>query len=228
MILFLSVSAAPILAHESNLRLVSSDASDKVLMWTVEDAENGNVNAQFVAGFNYEQRGDYGQARKWYLEAAHRNHALAALRLASLYDKGRGVPQDFKKAFEWRMVSAELGYSQAEREVSFAYAHGDGVPQDIVRAYMWSKLATMQDESYQSDLNYLAKGMTSEQIDAGEKLASRWMPAAARATRTRLTYALVSIPFLLIFVGGFFPIITRMLERTPRAVHRDRAGRHLS
>lgn len=49
---------------------------------------------------------DYAQAASWYRKAAEQSNARAQYFLGRLYDKGRGVPQDFAEAYFWLDLAA--------------------------------------------------------------------------------------------------------------------------
>jgi len=47
-----------------------------------------------------------------------------------MYDKGQGVPQDYKEAVRLYRLSAEQGIAQAQYNLGLMYDKGQGVPQD--------------------------------------------------------------------------------------------------
>lgn len=65
----------------------------------------------------------------------------AQLDLASLYDRGIGVPQDVELAALWYDASAKQGHPSAQYNVGTMYEDGAGVEQDLPRAYMYYQLA---------------------------------------------------------------------------------------
>jgi TPR repeat protein len=77
---------------------------------------------------------DYDKAMKWYLKAANAGDGIACEKIAYLYDRGLGVPQDKKQSFDWLKRSADLGYAVAIFELGRAYEIGDGVRQDVPKA----------------------------------------------------------------------------------------------
>ena len=44
---------------------------------------------------------DYGEAIRWYRQAADRGNAAAMNNIGWLYQHGRGVPQDYGEAMRW-------------------------------------------------------------------------------------------------------------------------------
>ena len=61
-----------------------------------------------------------------------------------MYDRGRGVPQDYKLAFKWFTKAAEQGYASAQFNLGSMYNQGDGVPQDDKMAFKWYTKAAEQ------------------------------------------------------------------------------------
>lgn len=72
-------------------------------------------------------------ARPWYLQAALRQHARAALMLGLLYKNGEGVPRDAAQAAGWLAHASKLGNAHAMFLLSNAYMEGSGVARDAVR-----------------------------------------------------------------------------------------------
>ena len=44
-----------------------------------------------------------------------------------MYDKGEGVPQDYKEATKWYRLAAEQGDASAQTKLGYMYDHGQGV-----------------------------------------------------------------------------------------------------
>ena len=60
-----------------------------------------------------------------------------------MYDRGRGVPQDYVLARKLWEQAASQGHTKAYANLGFLHALGHGVPNDIVRSYMWFNLAAV-------------------------------------------------------------------------------------
>ena len=64
-------------------------------------AEQGDVDAQFILGYMYDEgKGvpqDNKEAMKWYRLAAEQGDAGAEFNLGIMYVSGKGVPQDYKE-----------------------------------------------------------------------------------------------------------------------------------
>ena len=69
----------------------------------------------------------------------------AQLNLGSMYEEGRGVPQDETEAVRWYRLAADQGYAPAQHNLGVAYENGRGVPQDYAEAVRWYRLAAEQE-----------------------------------------------------------------------------------
>jgi len=73
-----------------------------------------------------------------------------------MYDKGKGVTQDYKTAVKWYKLSAEQGDASAQYNLGVMYDEGEGVPQDYKTAVKWYTLAAEQgDASAQNSLGVM-------------------------------------------------------------------------
>ena len=62
--------------------------------------------------------------------AAEQDDAGAQYSLGVMYNKGYGVPQDYKTAIQWYTLAAEQGHVDSQYNLALMYAYGEGVPQD--------------------------------------------------------------------------------------------------
>ncbi len=103
--------------------------------------------ADFQAGMDANNRGDYTTAlREWRL-LAEQGDALAQYNLGVLYRKGRGVPQDDVQARQWYAKAAAQGQAKAQFNLGTLYFNGEGVPKDYQQALRWFRLAADQGEA---------------------------------------------------------------------------------
>jgi TPR repeat protein len=54
-----------------------------------------------------------------------------------MFDRGEGVPQDYKEAFRWYVLAAGAGQAEAMNSLGVMYALGHGVSQDHSEAMKW-------------------------------------------------------------------------------------------
>jgi len=57
---------------------------------------------------------EYGEAAKWFREAAEQGDPAAQFNLGVLYETGQGVAQNFAEAVKWYHEAAEQGEPQAQ------------------------------------------------------------------------------------------------------------------
>jgi len=117
---------------------------------------------------------------QWYTKAAEGGLAQGQYNLATMYELGEGMKQDYVKASEWYQKSADQGYSQAQISLGTLYHQGKGVAQDLVKAHLWYSLAakqleagTQKDRAVKNRDNVL-KHMNPKQIVEAQQMASTW------------------------------------------------------
>ncbi len=118
-----------------------------------ERATNGDADAQFTLGKNYEAgRGglkkDLEQAGNWYRLAADQGDPFAQASLGLLYRFGKGVQRDLVQAYLWLELSA---------------SHTTGADSESIAEYR----------------DAAAAQMTPTQIIEAKRLARDWKPKAA-------------------------------------------------
>jgi TPR repeat protein len=115
-----------------------------------EKGERGDMDAQFVLGFMYQE------------------------------GKPQGVPQDYAEAARWYRLAADQGYYAAMHELGLMYFEGKGVPEDYAMAYMWLNLAAARSPARETNAaearDLVASRLTKAQIAEGQKLARQWSP----------------------------------------------------
>ena len=100
--------------------------------------------ADFEAGVDAYERGDYETALKEFRLLAEQGNAEAQYNLGNMYRSGLGMPQDYQEAMKWYRRAAKQGYASAQSNLGLSYDLGQGVPQDYVLAHMWANLAASQ------------------------------------------------------------------------------------
>ena len=79
-----------------------------------------------------------------YRRAAELGDASAQFKMALMYDRGKGLPQDYVEAVRWYRKSAEQGFAEAQYNLASMYDSGVGVPQEYAEAVMWYRKAAEQ------------------------------------------------------------------------------------
>jgi TPR repeat protein len=70
--------------------------------------------------------------------------AKAQYLLGYSYERGWGVPQDYKQASAWYRKAAERGDTDAQLALGTLYEYGEGVSQDYTQAVFWYRKAAEQ------------------------------------------------------------------------------------
>jgi TPR repeat protein len=105
------------------------------------------VWADFQAGMDANNRGDYATALHEWRPLAEQGDALAQFNLGVLYRKGRGAPQDDVQARQWFEKAAAQGQAKAQFNLGTLYFNGEGVAKDYQQAFRWFRLAADQGEA---------------------------------------------------------------------------------
>jgi TPR repeat protein len=105
------------------------------------------VHADFKAGMDAYDRGDYEAAIKEIRPLAEQGRADAQFNLGVMYANGQGESQDHAEAVRWYRLAAEQGFVLAQYNLGLMYAHGQGVPQDYGEALRWYRLAAEQGDA---------------------------------------------------------------------------------
>jgi TPR repeat protein len=100
--------------------------------------------ADFKAGMDAHQRGDYATALREWQPLAEQGDALAQYNLGLLYDNGRGVQKDYAQALQWYEKAAVQGHADAQVNLGILYDYGRSVPQDFKKAVYWYRLSAKQ------------------------------------------------------------------------------------
>lgn len=135
------------------------------------------ARADYQAGAEAHERGDYALALAEWSAQAERGNADAQYNLGQMYRMGQGVEVDMAKAFGWYLRAAEQGVLPAQLNVGVMYGRGIGVPRDDVQAYKWLSIAAAQGEPQaMRTIDFLAKRMTKKQIGDAKFQAATWEP----------------------------------------------------
>jgi TPR repeat protein len=144
------------------------------------------VQADFQAGKDAYDQGDYATAFKEMRPLAEQGDAAAQFNLGILYDNGYGVPQDDQEAVRWWRLAAGQGNAAAQFNLGVMYEQGQGVPQDVAEAVRWYRLAAVQGHATaQFNLGILygkGQGVLQDYIQA-----HMWASLAAAQNQERAT-----------------------------------------
>lgn len=133
--------------------------------------------ADFQAGVDAFQKGDYATAAKEWRPLAEGGDPIAQFNLGLLYLDGHGVPQSPAEAASWFRRAAEQDYVPAQHNLGAMYGTGQGVKRDLIQAYKWLNICAAKGNSgcvTQRDL--LAKKLKAGQIAEAQRLATQFQP----------------------------------------------------
>lgn len=142
----------------------------------------GVARADFAAGVDAYQKGDYVTAAKEWRPLAEGGSAAAQYNLGLLYYDGHGVPQDYSEAVMWFKRSADQDYTEAQHDLGAMYGAGKGVKRDYVEAYKWMNICAAKGNAgclTQRDL--LTKKLKPAQITQAQRLSTEFTPTKENA-----------------------------------------------
>ena len=84
------------------------------------------------------------RAAKWWRLAADQGHTFAQYNLGTLYDNGKGVPQNKAEALKWYHLAAERGNDGAQFNVGVLHFAGVAVSENRIEAAKWFRRAADQ------------------------------------------------------------------------------------
>lgn len=93
--------------------------------------------ADFQAGLDAYNRGDFTTALKEWQPLAEQGEANSQYNMGLLYARGQGVAQDYQEALAWYEKAAEQGVPAAEYNLGVMYANGQGVAANQEQAEKW-------------------------------------------------------------------------------------------
>ena len=150
-------------------------------------AEPGRAGAYEEAIID-EQLGYHREAFRKFSTLAVRGHPEATFRLAALWHKGRGTPQNYDKAHATYLRAARLGSTNAQNNLGLLFRDGLGVESDPVAAYAWFALAAARDNRVaRENRNHLRHRLSAEQLRRAQAQAERTMHGLKQAARMAST-----------------------------------------
>lgn len=132
------------------------------------------ARADFTAGLQAYDGGDYGQALAEWQALAQVGDPDAQTALAGLFIQGLGVARDPAMAVHWYRRAALQGAVMAQLNLGDLYARGLGVERDLVRAYAWLELAARARQGWaRRRRDEIGKHLTPGRIAAALALADQ-------------------------------------------------------
>jgi uncharacterized protein len=113
---------------------------------------------------------------RWYHLAADQGYAAAQSNLGAMYDRGEGVPQNYREALKWYRMSADQGNAMAQ------YNIGSNTPVVTVCCRTMSLhtcgsvCQQLRTTNAAKNRDVIAQRMTPAQIAEAQKLTREWKP----------------------------------------------------
>ena len=130
---------------------VTAESSSSTTTTTSTAPESGmSPEELYTLGEEHSENKEYGQALKYFRQAAKLGHAGAQYTLGLWYDSGQGVQKDLQQAIYWYRKAAEKGHDDAQNMLGFHYEIGLGVEEqdDYQLAVYWYQKAAEQGNEY--------------------------------------------------------------------------------
>jgi len=134
--------------------------------------------ADYQAGGNAYERGDFDTALKEWRPLAEQGNASAQYNLGLMYDSGQGVSQDYQEAVRWYRLAADQGVARAQSNLATMYYKGQGVPQDYTEAVKWYRRAADQGNAL-AQYNLATMYYFGQVVPQDYVLAHMWANLAA-------------------------------------------------
>lgn len=109
--------------------------------WSVISGQNVSLENEYKRAMHAFERGDYKTSTRILSRLANKGHINSLTTLGLNYDKGFGVPQNYKKAVELFRKAAENNDPIAQYHLGVKYVNGHGVKENPFEAYIWFAIA---------------------------------------------------------------------------------------
>ncbi|HEY1266762.1 MAG TPA: hypothetical protein VGH16_05860 [Candidatus Binatia bacterium] len=133
--------------------------------------------------------GNNGEELKRTRQLAEQGQQWAQRRLASMYEDGKGVPQNFEEAVMWYRRAAVQGNTPAQYSLGQAYEKGKGVPQDFEEAVKWYRIAAAQEDDW-AQMRLGSMYAEGKGVPQDYEQAAKWYRIAASQGNAAAQYSL--------------------------------------
>ena len=172
------ISAAVLVSCSQSF--AAEPASSESLTALQASAELGQSDAQFELGNMYSTGTgveiDLEKAFYWFSLAGGQGNTNASYNLGVMYMTGQGAEVDLELSLDWFQRAADLGDLVSQYSLGAMYANGRGVSRDFAVAYKWFSIAAASgDPNAQANLVLFREMLSTEQILAGQEMATQWI-----------------------------------------------------
>lgn len=132
----------------------------------------------YEAGVTAYKAGHYDKAILLWMPLAEKGDLQAANWMGTVFQEGRGVPQDYGEAFRWYLRSAAAGDALAESHIGYFYGSGLGVARNDERAAFWYRRSAEQGFAY-AEYNFARLLVEGQGMPHDPAQAVAWYEKAA-------------------------------------------------
>ncbi len=104
-----------------------------------------DVDALFQEAMSINLSGDHEAAMEIFMQLYEMGEGKGAEMIASMYERGEGVEQDYAKALEWNEKAGEMGSGRGYTNIGQMYENGNGVEQDYAKALEYYEKSTQTE-----------------------------------------------------------------------------------
>lgn len=115
---------------------------------------NVDVNELYQSARNESKNGDAVKAFEMFKQIYDLGDVRGAEQIASAYENGIGIEQNYEKALEWYTIAVEMGSGYACTQLGILYRDGKGVEQNYEKAIAFFEQATVNDPTERKGPRY--------------------------------------------------------------------------
>jgi uncharacterized protein len=138
------------------------------------DAANSSSNSDYQRAVAEYNAGQFPEAAASFSRAGDQGHAESQYILSTMYDEGKGVPQDDAQAARWERMAADQGHPYAQANLSFRCYTAS----DFAGAFEWCRRAADGELAW-AQYNLGLMYQKGEGVARNEAEAAHWYRLAA-------------------------------------------------
>lgn len=176
---------------QENTEILISGLSSLFKLFTKSENKSASKSPKITdtdKALEYYNAGYYKESIELYKKAAGKGNTTAMINLGFMYEKGKGLPQDYTEALQWFTKAANAGNSEAMCKIGEYYEEGKGVNENIELAIEWyKKAADLKNPDAYFNIAYLY--YVGEKVPLNEEKAFYWFKKAAELDEPIAEYA---------------------------------------
>ena len=138
------------------------------------DAANSPSNSHYKRAVAEYNAGRFPEAAASFSQASEQRHAESQYILSTMYDAGKGVPQDDTQSARWERTAAERGHVYAQANLSFRCSRAS----DFAGAFEWCQRAADGELAW-AQYNLGLMYQKGEGVAGSDADAAHWYRLAA-------------------------------------------------